>query len=336
MNDPRTSPRASAYLARMPAAISGAGGHDATFKAAIALVQGFDMAPEQALPLLQEWNRRCQPPWTEPELRHKLADASKAHSAKPRGYLLAQASHTQYPIAARSAIKVGQQKHWPRFEPPFTGDDDLHSRAVDKLAHQRHLSRQGLYLAASRDLFWVAAWKGLPAWIVTDAARRNAQARRMDGKVWEGIEAKAQTLPGSTASWPIGVKEASRFPIILLVEGGPDLLAAHHFIHAQGREADVAAVAMLGANHSIPDEALDYFVGKRVRIIPHADKAGRLAALRWEAQLTKVGATVDAVDLGGLLMADGSPAKDLNDLTRIDPKHLQELADLIPNETLEP
>ena len=43
---------------------------------------------------------------------------------------------------------------------------------------------------AERGLLRFAGWKDAPAWIVTDAARVNAQARRMDGKPWPGIAAK--------------------------------------------------------------------------------------------------------------------------------------------------
>jgi hypothetical protein len=60
---------------------------------AVALVRGFALHPDQALPFLQRDNQRCQPPWTEKELRHKLASADKeglvaSRTLKPRGYLL--------------------------------------------------------------------------------------------------------------------------------------------------------------------------------------------------------------------------------------------------------
>ncbi len=37
----------------------------------------FDLSPEDAFPILAEWNQTCQPPWTERELWHKLHDADK-------------------------------------------------------------------------------------------------------------------------------------------------------------------------------------------------------------------------------------------------------------------
>jgi hypothetical protein len=76
--------RASAYLARMPASVSGQRGHAAAFSAAVALVRGFDLSEEEALPLLSRWNDACRPPWKENELRHKLRSAASA-AGRPAG-----------------------------------------------------------------------------------------------------------------------------------------------------------------------------------------------------------------------------------------------------------
>jgi hypothetical protein len=73
----------------MPAAISGQGGHAATFAAALALVRGFALPPSDALEVLAlHYNPRCKPPWTRPELRHKVATAARAERTG-YGYLLA-------------------------------------------------------------------------------------------------------------------------------------------------------------------------------------------------------------------------------------------------------
>ncbi len=68
--------RARAYLANLPPAISGQGGHNATFRAACWTVR-FGLSDGDALALLREFNQRCQPPWTEKDLAHKLRDARK-------------------------------------------------------------------------------------------------------------------------------------------------------------------------------------------------------------------------------------------------------------------
>jgi hypothetical protein len=245
------------------------------------------------------------------------------------------------------------RKFWPELETPRWY---LHDFLMAKLAALRHVSVEGVRLMAGRGLLCFAGWKGQTAFIVTDGERVNAQARRIDGEKWDAINAKAQTLPGSKAAWPVGARESlalpvvrlcdhdpdnpsvargcktedQHFPVVLFCEGGPDLLAAHHFIHAHGREADTAAVAMLGAGNAIPPEALPLFAGKRIRIMAHADEAGRTAGQKWAEQLASVGAVVDAADFAGLFMADGSPVKDLNDCTRLRLEDQPQLEDLIP------
>jgi hypothetical protein len=80
--------RASAYLRTMPASISGQGGHDAAWRAALALVRGFDLPTAVALDLLAgEFNPRCKPAWSADELRHKVETAERDAELSP-GYLL--------------------------------------------------------------------------------------------------------------------------------------------------------------------------------------------------------------------------------------------------------
>ncbi len=80
--------RASKYLASMDPAISGSGGHAATMRAAVAMLRGFALQPADALRLLvAEYNRRCQPPWTERELAHKCRQAFQ-RGRMPFGALL--------------------------------------------------------------------------------------------------------------------------------------------------------------------------------------------------------------------------------------------------------
>lgn len=72
-----TLTRAMAYLDRLPVAVSGQGGHNATLRAACECVR-FGLSDADAWEALQWFNDyRCQPKWSEHELRHKLADARK-------------------------------------------------------------------------------------------------------------------------------------------------------------------------------------------------------------------------------------------------------------------
>lgn len=79
--------RASAYLAKVDPAISGQRGHDKAFRAACLIGPGFDLTPSEATHLLRnEYNPRCEPPWSDRELMHKVEDAYKVEAR--RGWLL--------------------------------------------------------------------------------------------------------------------------------------------------------------------------------------------------------------------------------------------------------
>lgn len=129
--------RAQKYVAKMPPAVSGQNGHGATFHVACVLVQGFGLTPAQAMPLLQEFNLRCEPPWKERELRHKLDGAEKAfNSDKGRGYL---AKGMEFSPSADY-----REKHnvAPAEKPQF---------------EETALSRFAGELAGNVDLLWLAA-----------------------------------------------------------------------------------------------------------------------------------------------------------------------------------
>jgi Bifunctional DNA primase/polymerase, N-terminal len=80
--------RAALYLDTMDPAISGQGGHNATMRAAVQLVCGFNLSTEDAFDLLFHfYNPRCVPPWSERELRHKVESAARADRVG-RGYIL--------------------------------------------------------------------------------------------------------------------------------------------------------------------------------------------------------------------------------------------------------
>ena len=84
--------RARKYLNRMPEAVSEQGGHLALYRAAVALVRGFELDEDTALAMLaQDYNPRCQPAWKTRELEHKVRQAA-TRSTIPRGYLLDGAS----------------------------------------------------------------------------------------------------------------------------------------------------------------------------------------------------------------------------------------------------
>jgi hypothetical protein len=64
-------------LARVEPAIAGQHGDIDTFKVYCRIVRGFALGDEVALAVLGEWNARCEPPWTERELRDKMRRARR-------------------------------------------------------------------------------------------------------------------------------------------------------------------------------------------------------------------------------------------------------------------
>lgn len=82
--------RIERYIDAMPPAISGQSGHRQTFFVARALVHGFGLSVNEALPYMRQYNQRCEPPWKESELKYKLASAEDwqpKNGSKRRGYL---------------------------------------------------------------------------------------------------------------------------------------------------------------------------------------------------------------------------------------------------------
>ena len=160
------------------------------------------------------------------------------------------------------------------------------------------------------------------AWVISDGARRHAQARRLDGRPWSGIGgAKAKSLPGSVAAWPIGASEIGVRTRVVLCEGQPDFAAALLVAWWEGADVgDIAPVCMAGTGPAIHPEALALFTGKNVLIPQHNDQseAGAIAAAKWAAQLYEAGAArVDGFDFAGITLGNGTSCKDLADYATV-------------------
>lgn len=175
-------------------------------------------------------------------------------------------------------------------------------------------------LRESHGKWWVKdGWEQHRCWTLIDETRNVAEFRRLDNELHMRRNGEAGPKVWSTAgkSWPIGAGDIGDRKRVLLVEGGPDCLAAYHFLrlwHSVKRPLlmDVAVVCMLGASNRIKEEALGFFKGCRVRIMVDADvpkddpvKAKRKltgleAAARWTEQLTAAGAAVECFYVGNL------------------------------------
>jgi len=108
--------RAIAYLDKCDPAVSGQGGHDTCYWPARVLCLGFDLGEDRGFDLLlQHYNHRSSPPWTERELRHKCHDADTLPFGKARGWLLEDTLRESVKAAAAGEPPDGG-------EPPSGGE----------------------------------------------------------------------------------------------------------------------------------------------------------------------------------------------------------------------
>lgn len=243
------------------------------------------------------------------ELAERLNLVTRPHSAK--------ASH---PAASPEPKPVVVS-----FDDREPTDDDF--AAIIRTRKLPPEAMSGLLLARQVGVLHFATVGGFPCWLVSDARRICAEARRLDGKPFPAVgslgERKAHTLKGSTKSWPVGLalsvsskrlKRLRDLPLVL-VEGGPDLLAAYALLAVLPMDArDVQPVAMLGTSAILGTDALAAMRRRRVIVIAHGDESGRKAADKWAKQLAGVACTVsvrelpDGCDLNDAVAAHGLDA----------------------------
>ncbi|WP_395740328.1 hypothetical protein [Prosthecobacter sp.] len=218
--------------------------------------------------------------------------------------------------AGREATPQAPKRQAERKARPWPPMLRGNAQELDALAKLRTLSLPAVRLADERGFLHFGQQWGRAFWCITDAARRGAELRRMDGELWPGfgeVPARKAHCYGDK-TWPVGLMEAESFPNLLFVEGVGDFLAAHAVIDGEGRAADVAALCCMGAAVQLLPEVAARLTGKRVRIIPQMDEPGQRAALSWARSLRNAGAKVDGFSLAGIRDAAGESIKDLGDL----------------------
>lgn len=100
--------RAMAYLDAIPPALSGSGGHNAALRAACECVR-FGLTDGEMLEAMQHYNTRCQPPWSQKELAHKIDSAkAKAQHGARAGHV--RAKRTIKPITAAELAELSRQR----------------------------------------------------------------------------------------------------------------------------------------------------------------------------------------------------------------------------------
>lgn len=107
--------RAQRHIDKLEPAVSGSGGHAATYRACRILVNDYQLSTEEAWPILLTYNERCEPPWNEKTLRRKLEDAAR-RPAGNHGTDKSQGQKKQEPVASlppSKRIATGQAKYNP-------------------------------------------------------------------------------------------------------------------------------------------------------------------------------------------------------------------------------
>lgn len=251
--------------------------------------------------------------------------------AKARGCSLSEAAKTliemagsaptkAYSIGVRAASGIPAPVKKPS---PVRLDKPTYRELLEIQERRRLPSTGGLHFAVERGLLWTAnVWDNdayTRCWVVTDDARIGAQARRMDGREFtrEGKTFKSKTLPGYKAGWPVGSANIGNAKYVILTEGPPDMLAAMTIaaITPSSNLPNLGFACVCGAGNQLMPESLTHFAGKRVRFVYHQDAAGEGARDNWCQQLSNAGADVLVFDLNGMVKKDGTPAKDLNDVS---------------------
>lgn len=282
--------RALRYLEVMPPSVQGKAGSLSLFNACCALRRGFDLDFDTAWPILLAWNaRHCLPPWSEPELRRKLAEAAK--SRRPNGYLLQPAAGSRPADRARGD-PPGQgrplAKSWPPFRP-------LTPAEVQTIAALRQVPAAAVCGLVRHGFLWAASVDCQDCYLIREAD--FVQARPLDGSSFAGpggTRLKAKNLPGSRGaflgqSW-LGGPEVR----VLIVEGAVALLEA--FVAQEWVDPPsswtVLAATSASSRFARDPGLLRRLAGRKIRLLPDADAAGLQAAASWAAELDLAGCEV--------------------------------------------
>ena len=121
-----TADRIGRYIGKIPGAVSGNGGHPQTFKVAMVLFNGFGCSEAETLEWLRHYNSKCEPPWSEAELRHKarrrprrpmtnpVAGCSPASDFRKSGSrcLCSRGNPAQLPATDATVVFHSQHSSW--------------------------------------------------------------------------------------------------------------------------------------------------------------------------------------------------------------------------------
>jgi putative DNA primase/helicase len=184
--------RAISYVAKLEPSVSGERGHDRLFRAACVLVIGFDLGAESSMRILREhFNPRCEPIWSERELRHKVEDAMQ--QPEPRG-LLINSKHKRNDSFDRMIDRVVQcsNEQVTYSDGEWIGDPQKQNH--NELA-RRFVNAFGDDLRFIRQWKTWCVWDG-SRWLKDESGRDSLRlARDFAKELWGCIGDFAKTIP---------------------------------------------------------------------------------------------------------------------------------------------
>lgn len=171
--------------------------------------------------------------------------------------------------------------------------------AWEAFAVSRGIAPGAVQVAAEAGILRFMLIDGAKCYVITDSTHIAAEIRRCDGKPFG--KSKAYPLRGVSKSWLPGLAMMQGHPCVLICEGATDLLSAIHLYYRYRKSGGVNSwviCAALGAGvKNLSPEALTALTGKRIRLAPDADNAGRIMSKNLTDLLTKNGCTVDTAIL---------------------------------------
>jgi hypothetical protein len=177
-----------------------------------------------------------------------------ARSERGKHALGAETLSVEGPRTERTQVSRAKLRRWAG-QLRAGSSDEPYNTALD-----RNLAVEAAELAQARGLlrYW-NSHEGV-AWVIADSTRVNAIGRLLNGKPWRGGN-KAKNLPGSEPKRPIGLREASSYERIALVEGGPDTISAFHHALVNPVHETLGVICMPSSNADFRQEDLEFVAG---------------------------------------------------------------------------
>jgi hypothetical protein len=179
--------RARAYVAKMPPAIAGQGGHDATWSVARKCAQDFGLSGDQTLDILREFNTRCDPPWSDHELAHKAKDA-------------AEKARVRNPVEERSHWRMPHGHYAPEAPPDvstYSDSDAPDAPPSEETPIPRVTAFSSLVILESEQIF---AELEPPEYLFAPIIARGSVAELIaygaSGKTWIAVDAALSVAAG--------------------------------------------------------------------------------------------------------------------------------------------